>query len=31
VLDDVVAPKLTPDEALRRVRLWKEQKKEVAA
>ena len=31
VLDDVVAPKLTPDEAVRRIRLWKEQKKEVAA
>ena len=31
VLDDVVAAKLTPEEAVRRVRLWKEQKKEIAA
>jgi bidirectional [NiFe] hydrogenase diaphorase subunit len=31
VLDEVVAAKLTVDEAVKRVRQWKEEKKEVAA
>jgi hypothetical protein len=31
VLDDSVAGKMTPDEAVKRIKLWQEQIKEVAA